>query len=137
MGDLGNKKIFAKNLKHYMTINNKRRSDVSRDLNIPYTTVTSWCNAEFYPRIDKIELLARYFCIQKSDLVENREINLQPEVISSFRTSLKQNYGDLAVELLNNFEKLNYLGQKKANDNIRDLTKIKEYTDKKTESQEA
>lgn len=71
MSDLGNKKIFAKNLNYYMTLNKKDRNDVAKDLDLPYTTVTSWCNAEFYPRIDKIELLANYFCIQKSDLVEN------------------------------------------------------------------
>ena len=73
MSDLGNKEIFAKNLQYYMTINKKDRNDIARDLNLPYTTVTSWYNGEFYPRIDKIELLANYFCIKKSDLVENKE----------------------------------------------------------------
>lgn len=76
MSDLGNKEIFAKNLNYYMTINNKDRNDISRDLELPYTTVTSWCNAEFYPRIDKIQLLANYFCIQKSDLVEDKSKNI-------------------------------------------------------------
>lgn len=76
MSDLGNKKIFAKNLNYYMTLNKKDRNDVAKDLDLPYTTVTSWCNAEFYPRIDKIELLANYFCIQKSDLVEDKSKNI-------------------------------------------------------------
>jgi len=75
MGDLGNKKIFAENLNYYMTLNKKDRNDVARDLELPYTTVTSWCNAEFYPRIDKIQLLANYFGIQKSDLVEDNHKN--------------------------------------------------------------
>lgn len=73
MSDLGNKEIFAKNLKYYMDINNKDRNDLARDLEIPYTTITSWYNAEFYPRIDKIEILANYFDIKKSDLVENHD----------------------------------------------------------------
>ena len=72
MSDLGNKEIFAKNLNYYMSINGKDRNDLARDLNLPYTTITSWCKAEFYPRIDKIQLLANYFDIQKSDLVENK-----------------------------------------------------------------
>ena len=71
MSDLGNKEIFAKNLKYYMELNKKDRNDIARDLDLPYTTVTSWYNGEFYPRIDKIQLLANYFCIKKSDLVEN------------------------------------------------------------------
>ena len=73
MSDLGNKEIFAKNLNYYMNINKKNRSDVCRDLDIPYSTFTDWCNANIYPRIDKIELLANYFDIKKSDLVENKE----------------------------------------------------------------
>ena len=72
MSDLGNKEIFAKNLQYYMEINNKDRNDLARDLNLPYTTITSWCKGEFYPRIDKIQLLANYFNIQKADLVESR-----------------------------------------------------------------
>lgn len=73
MGDLGNKKVFAENLKYYMNINNKTRADVCRDLDIPYSTFTDWCNANIYPRIDKIEILANYFDVKKSDLVERRE----------------------------------------------------------------
>ncbi len=72
MSDLGNKEILAQNLEYYMNINHKDRNDISRDLEIPYTTVTSWLKAEFYPRIDKIQLLANYFGIQKSDLVEKQ-----------------------------------------------------------------
>ena len=38
MSDLGNKEIFAKNLKYYMQINDKNRYDICRDLNFAYTT---------------------------------------------------------------------------------------------------
>lgn len=73
MSDLGNKEIFAKNLKYYMSLNKKDRNDVCRDLEIPYSTFTDWYNANIYPRIDKIQMLANYFGIQKSDLVENHD----------------------------------------------------------------
>lgn len=72
MSDLGNKEIFAKNLKYYMDYYKKDRNDICKDLDIPYTTFTDWCNSVTYPRIDKIELLANYFNIQKSDLIENK-----------------------------------------------------------------
>ena len=72
MSDLGNKEIFAKNLNYYMSINKKSRVDVCRDLDIPYSTFTDWCNGNIYPRIDKIEMLANYFDIKKSDLVESK-----------------------------------------------------------------
>lgn len=72
MSDLRNKEIFAKNLQYYMSLNKKSRNDVCRDLEIPYSTFTDWYNANIYPRIDKIQLLANYFGIQKSDLVESK-----------------------------------------------------------------
>lgn len=73
MSDLGNKEIFAKNLKYYMELNNKDRNDVCKDLNFPYTTFAEWYNGNIYPRIDKIEMLANYFGIKKSDLIEHKE----------------------------------------------------------------
>ncbi len=72
MSDLGNKEVFAKNLKYYMNYYNKDRNQIASDLSIPYTTFTDWYNAVTYPRIDKIEMLANYFNIQKSDLIENK-----------------------------------------------------------------
>ena len=71
MNNLGNKKIFSKNLQRYMKINNKERIDVCNDLGIAYTTFTDWYNGKIYPRIDKIEQLALYFGIEKSDLIED------------------------------------------------------------------
>lgn len=73
MSDLGNKEIFSKNLKYYMELNNKDRNDICRDLKFPYTTFAEWYNGNIYPRIDKIELIAKYFNIKKSDLIERKE----------------------------------------------------------------
>lgn len=73
MNNLGNKKTMAENLQYYMAINKKSRNDVCQDLNIKYTTFTDWIKAKTYPRIDKIEALASYFGVTKSDLVEVRE----------------------------------------------------------------
>ena len=73
MSNLGNEKIFSKNLRYYMDLNKKSRYDVCRDLNLPYTTFSEWYNGKIYPRIDKIELLANYFNIKKSNLIEERE----------------------------------------------------------------
>ena len=41
-------------------------------LGVKYTTFTDWVKGNTYPRIDKIELMANYFGIEKSDLVEDR-----------------------------------------------------------------
>ncbi len=70
MNSLGNKDIMARNIQYYMELNHKTRNEVCEALNIKYTTFTDWIKGNTYPRIDKIELMANYFGIQKSDLVE-------------------------------------------------------------------
>ena len=72
MSDLGNKAIMAENIKYYMELNNKSRNDICEALGFKYTTLTDWVNGKKYPRIDKIEMMANYFGIEKSDLVEKR-----------------------------------------------------------------
>lgn len=71
MNSLGNKDIMAKNIVNHMKKRGISRRKLSSDLDISYTTVTDWINAKTYPRIDKIEMMANYFGINKSDLVEN------------------------------------------------------------------
>lgn len=79
---LGNKDIFSKNLKKYMDVNNIDRNKLCADLNFKYSTVSDWINAKIYPRIDKIEILANYFDIDKSDLIEeNIDLSKIPGVI--------------------------------------------------------
>ena len=73
MSDLGNKEIFSRNLKKYMDLNSKDRNDMCKELKLPYTTFTDWYNGTVYPRIDKIEMLANYFNINKSDLIEDKK----------------------------------------------------------------
>lgn len=73
MTNLGNKDVFAKNLKKYMQLNGKTRSEVCQALGLKYTTFADWVNAKKYPRMDKIEMLANYFGIKKSDLIEDND----------------------------------------------------------------
>ena len=92
--NLGNKKTMANNLKYYMNKNNVSRNQLSSSLGIAYTTLADWLNAKTYPRIDKIEMLANYFGIEKSDLVENKPSNLSaPHPISFITIPL---YGDIS-----------------------------------------
>ena len=69
---LGNKEIMAENIQYYLAKNAKAPIDMVRDLEFKQTTVYDWINARTYPRIDKIEMMANYFGIDKSDLVEKR-----------------------------------------------------------------
>lgn len=72
MSDLGNKEVMAKNIRFYLNKNGITNTDICKSLNLSMSTFSDWTHARTYPRIDKIELMANYFGIEKSDLVENR-----------------------------------------------------------------
>lgn len=73
MNNLGSKPVIAANIKYYMKEKGINAKDLSKALNVPYTTVLSWTKAEYYPRIDKIEMMSDYFGILKSDLIEDKQ----------------------------------------------------------------
>ena len=62
------KEVFANNLKKYMDINGKSRREVCQALGYSYFTFSDWVNGKKMPRMDKVEQLANYFGILKSDL---------------------------------------------------------------------
>ncbi len=72
MSDLGNKAIFSKNLRMIMERFGKTRNQICDDLEIKYTTFADWYNGKKYPRIDSVEILASYFGLLKSDLIEDK-----------------------------------------------------------------
>lgn len=72
MIEMNNKSVFAKNLQRQMDINQKTRKDVCDALGFSYYTFSDWVNGKKYPRMDKVEMLANYFGILKSDLIEEK-----------------------------------------------------------------
>lgn len=71
---MNNKDIFANNLKKQMELKGVSRNDICKALEISYFTVSDWVNGKKYPRMDKIEKLAEYFGIPKSDLIEEHKV---------------------------------------------------------------
>lgn len=92
---LGNKEIMAQNIRRLMDQKGVKSVDVCDALDIPSSTFSSWITAVMYPRIDKIEMMARYFNCSKADLVEDqfsmvRTVELSTEeygLISVFRSA--------------------------------------------------
>lgn len=81
MSDDFYKKIFSKNLRYYMELNQKEQIDIINDLGFNKSSVSTWCNGTRLPRMDKVDALAKYFGINRSDLIEERKNNTS---ISSF-----------------------------------------------------
>lgn len=71
MSNLGNKEIFAKNLAYYVKRSGKDQRVIAEDIGVAPSTFNEWIKGKKYPRIDKIEILANYFGILKSSLIED------------------------------------------------------------------
>jgi len=66
------KEVFSKNLQYYMGRNGISQRELSDIIGVSAPTINEWIKAKKYPRIDKIEKLAKYFCCLKSDLIEEK-----------------------------------------------------------------
>ncbi|WP_052076913.1 LexA family protein [Veillonella montpellierensis] len=69
------KKVFAKNLSNLLSINKKTQTDLVNDLKLNKSTVSTWINATKMPRMNKVEQLASYFGVEKSDLIEDSSLS--------------------------------------------------------------
>jgi repressor LexA len=51
----------------------KNQKELAEIVGVSAPTMNDWLKAKKYPRIDKIEILANYFGILKSDLIEDKK----------------------------------------------------------------
>lgn len=70
------KEILAKNLDLQLTKKGSNQTDMARELNFPETTVSNWMKAETYPRPDRLQMMADYFNISRSELTEQKASNI-------------------------------------------------------------
>lgn len=107
MSDLGSREIMARNIQRLMDATGKTRMQVCNDLGIKYTTFTDWIKGNTYPRIDKIEMLANYFGVTKSALVEeSQETPVTPEEQIEAFVGILESFREMVVEYLNVVKKL-------------------------------
>lgn len=79
MTSIGNKSVISKNLTYYVERSGKTQKELSEIVGVATSTFNDWMKGKKYPRIDKIEILANYFGILKSDLIEDRDKNSSPD----------------------------------------------------------
>lgn len=69
------RRIFARNLNRFLEINGKNQADIATLLNVSQAAVSNWCKGIKMPRMDKVQALADYFGVNKSDLLEEKDSN--------------------------------------------------------------
>lgn len=75
MGENEERKTFGRNLTYYINKSGKDQVEVAKDLGFAPTTFNTWCTGKIIPSMGKVQQIADYFGIGKSDLIDSHDDN--------------------------------------------------------------
>ena len=78
MTDEQQRMIFANNLTRYVNNSGKQQKEVASALGFNQKTFNGWCKALSMPTMGKVQAIADYFGIQKSDLLDEHVYDNAP-----------------------------------------------------------
>ena len=104
-----------------MEMNGKNQSDIVNDLGFNKSAVSTWCNGTRLPRMDKVEALARYFGVNRSDLIEEKSMNAP--LTKKDERDIAKTLEETLSQLENDQEGLLFSGEA-LDDETRELLKI-------------
>lgn len=100
------KKIFARNLTHYMGRDGINGITLAAYMGVSSATVSDWMHGKKMPRVDKLKSLANYFRINLSDLTDDKdEYKEVPEILRKYNVLTDEN----KIELLKRADELELL----------------------------
>ena len=67
------KRIFSKNLQRLLNNSGKTQAEVAKDIGVSPQTMNTWIRGIAIPRMGKIQKLANYFGVDKSQLIDDVE----------------------------------------------------------------
>lgn len=98
---------FVTNLRFYMARDKVNQREVAEIAGVSEATVSQWLSKKKYPRIDRVEKLAMYFDIEKSDLLENKEnpamnggISMQKKELIKFVRSVPDDQVEMILRVM-------------------------------------
>ena len=104
------KEVFSKNLQMYMERSGKTQKEMAEMMGVTAPTFHEWVKGKKFPRIDKVQKLADYFGILKSDLIEEKQEEEKPvnddgltddqRALIDFARSLSEEQAALALRIL-------------------------------------
>ena len=106
------KSIFSLNLRYLLSNKNVPQIEVANKIGVSPQTFNTWVQGIAYPRMDKIQMLADYFSIRKSDLIEKRQ-NINTTMTIGERIKLRREELQITQEEL--AQKLGYKSRSSIN----------------------
>ena len=75
--------IFAENLRRYKDEANLSQKELAAIAGVSSPTVSEWLHGKKMPRMDKVERIANYFGIEKSDLLERKRFTKEQGIFEA------------------------------------------------------
>lgn len=94
MKDDMQQKIFTKNLNRLIEQRDLTQTEIADAIGVSQQTFNTWCRGLAIPRMGKIQALADYFKVKKSDLLEEKEC----KPVSSLEVMLASTMSELNEE---------------------------------------
>lgn len=113
------REVFAKNLRFYMDRSGKNQKELAEIVGVSAPTFNDWIKGKKYPRIDKVEKLANYFGILKSDLIELKADRNTPTGLGELHAEILKD--EEFTEIYQYYKLLNAKKRKIVKDLIRNL----------------
>ena len=63
--------IIAKNISKYLEIQSKTQTDLAEYIGVSQATVSNWCKGIKMPRMSKIDMICKFFSIERSELMNS------------------------------------------------------------------
>ena len=89
MTDEERKRIFSKNLVNILNERSKTQIEVAKAIGVSQQTFNTWCRGIALPRMGKVQLLADYFNIKMTELLEDSPGDSEPSIDSNRLRLLK------------------------------------------------
>ena len=112
-------KTLGKNLRRIMYEKNITQAQMSRELGIGKTTLSTWMNGQRMPRMDKIDMLCRYLNCKRSDLMDEKRKERTEAVFTQEEMMLIVQYRMLNAE-----------GRARVRDDMENYLELPKYTRK-------
>ena len=80
------KEIFSKNLNSYIDASGKTQLEIAKSINVSPQTFNTWVKGIAIPRMGKVQALADYFHINKSDLIEEKNASAKSTTLAAHFT---------------------------------------------------
>lgn len=84
----------------YLTSNNKTQKEVADAIGVSPQTFNTWCQGIALPRMGKVQLLADYFGIGKTDLIDSKSSN-SPELNARDERDIKKDLDNIMDKIRN------------------------------------